>query len=435
MAQGQNEIAAGAAPRRDRAIPLPKSDILNMLMAEAILDKAEQERLRRFARLLGAVLHYEYLDELERMREAYFYFDPERALPAHIGHARIEAAYATLTQEFARVLASANFVAVAQEEIERAHAERAMVRVKIKAPLDDFREVRVFRRGRHSETVDVPIWFGLRKRPLTIEVYDDVVLMVAAKPQAAGTTEEAPGKRRQRGRSIRAGAVLFKYFRHIASADLNALFPNVRVVMSVTDQLKLGVPAVVGGVPILIKLASTVTVLFLLVGAYLGISGTVHDGDLNQALAALSGLVALGAFMLRQWGNFHRQSLEHQKQLTDNIYFRNLNNNAGIFDYLVGEAEEQEWTEALLAYYVMLVAPAPLAPAALAAGIEAMLMPACGASVDFQIDDALQKLGKLGLLTEQGGCLTVPPLAEALRRLDAVWDDYFGAEGTAGRRL
>ena len=147
--------------------------------------------------------------------------------------------------------------------------------------------------------------------------------------------------------------MLFKYFRHVARADLEALFPNVRVVMSLWDQLMLGVPAVFGGIPILIKLASTLVILFLVAGFYLGVNGTLGDNDLEQALAALGGLFALGAFMLRQWGNFHRQSLIHQKQLTDNIYYRNINNNSGIFNYLISEAEEQEWKEALLAYYCL----------------------------------------------------------------------------------
>ena len=46
--------------------------------------------------------------------------------------------------------------------------------------------------------------------------------------------------RRRGGQKIRSGAVLFKYFRHIARADLKALFPNVRVVMSLSDHLTLG---------------------------------------------------------------------------------------------------------------------------------------------------------------------------------------------------
>ena len=148
--------------------------------------------------------------------------------------------------------------------------------------------------------------------------------------------------------------MLLKYFRDIASADLNALFPDVRVVMGLRDRLVLGVPALIGGIPILLKLASTVTVLFLVAGFYLGMSASVRDADMAGALAAVGGLVALGGFIVSQWVRFQRQSLIYQKSLSDNVYYRNINNNAGIFDYIIGEAEEQECKEAFLAYYFLL---------------------------------------------------------------------------------
>ena len=194
--------------------------------------------------------------------------------------------------------------------------------------------------------------------------------------------------------------------------------------MSLADQLTLAVPAIVGGVPILIKLASTMTVLFLVAGFYLGLTGTIHHNDLEKALAALSGLFALGAFILRQWGNFHRQSLVHQKELTDNIYYRNVNNNSGIFNYIIGEAEEQDWKEALLAYYVLLTAAAPLTREALGARVEELLARAFGVAADFEIDDALARLKGLDLVTDGGG-LSAVPLADALARLDKEWQQFF----------
>ena len=87
-----------------------------------------------------------------------------------------------MSDEFVRVLTDANFIEVSHEEITKAFGERARVRVKIKAPVEDYRDVRMFRRGHHMETIQVPAWFGLRRRPLQIMVYDDVVLMVATKP-------------------------------------------------------------------------------------------------------------------------------------------------------------------------------------------------------------------------------------------------------------
>jgi hypothetical protein len=38
-------------------------------------------------------------------------------------------------------------------------------------------------------------------------------------------------------------------------------------------------------------------------------------------------------------------------ELAENIYFRNVNNNAGIFDYLLAAAEDQGCKEAVLAYH------------------------------------------------------------------------------------
>jgi uncharacterized protein DUF3754 len=412
-----------APPQRDRVIPLRKSDIIDALVAEGRLDEADEARFRQAARMLGAILHYEYLGELDRLRETYFYFDPEID-PHEFGSAKdLDSAYQLLSDEFARVLTNANFVEISHDEITRAFAERARVRVKIKAPVEDYRDVRMFRRGSHIETIEVPAWFGLRRRPLKVLVYDDVVLMVATKPDSM-TPEQArkalPGARRG-GQKVRSGAVLFKYFRHIARADLKALFPNVRVVRSLLDHLTLGVPAILGGIPILIKLASTMTVLFLVAGFYLGLAGTIQDRDTEQALAALSGLLALGAFLLRQWGNFHRQSLIHQKELTDNVYYRNVNNNSGIFAYLIGEAEDQDWKEVLLAYYGLLTEAGPITREALDARIEDFLARAIGVSADFDVDHALSRLREYDLMIETGDGLVAAPLSDALARLDREW--------------
>ncbi len=418
---------AAAAEQRDRVIPRRKSDIIDGLVAEGRLDETGQVRLRQFARMLGAIFHYQYFEELDRLREAYFHFDPGLD-PGAVGPQKNpEAAYRNLSEEIVRLLTEANFIEIPHDEITRAFAEHALVRVKIKVPVEDYRDVRMFRRGHHSETIEIPIWFGLRQRPLEVVIYDDVVLMVATWPDGMKPVDTSkPLARLRRARQkIRSGAVLFKYFRNVARADLEALFPNVRVVMSLFDRLSLGVPAIVGGVPILIKLASTLTVLFIVAGSWLGLSGTLGDNDTEKALAALSGLFALGAFMLRQWGNFHRQSLIHQKQLTDNIYFRNVNNNSGIFNYLIGEAEEQEWKEALLAYYGLLTAAAPLTREALDVRIEELLARAFGVSADFEIDNALARLRRLELLNETDGRFSVVPLTDALIRLDKEWAAFF----------
>jgi len=97
-------------------------------------------------------------------------------------------------------------------------------------------------------------------------------------------------------------------------------------------------------------------------------------------------------------------------------YYRNVNNNSGIFDYVIGAAEEQECKEAFLAYHFLHTAPAP--PTAERARWPASRPGCARASAStsiFEVDDALAKLERLGLLQRQDGRLLVPPARQRAR--------------------
>jgi hypothetical protein len=418
--KGQDTTSDG----RDQFIPVRKSDVLDALVENGqFANEAAKAQFRQVCRMLGAIFHYEYFERLEALRRDYYYFDPALDPRARFDAASLERSYGQLIDSFTTVLKGANFVEVSREEIERSHREDALVRVSLRTPVEEFREVRFFRRGHHQETLEIPRWFGLPRRKVDAMVYDDVVLMVAMKSEAALGAKSSKKLRAQR--RSRPSSVLIKYFRNIASADLNALFPNVEVVMSGFDKVLLGVPALAGGVPILLNLGSTITVLFLVAGFYLGVSAAVEESQLKTALAAVSGLVALGGFMMTQWAKYQRQSLKYQKELTDNVYYRNINNNAGIFDYIIGAAEEQECKEAFLAYYFLSISPSALTQAELDQRIEKWLKDTFSVDIDFEVHDALGKLDRLELLKHDGERLTVHPIDLALARLDYKWDNYF----------
>jgi len=413
-----------AVDDRDHFIAVRKTDILDALIGHGgLADETQGDKFRQICRRLAALYHYEYFAELERLHDDYFYFDPELEPHARFDQAALERAYADLVASFATVLADANFVEMSHAEIAQAHRQRSTMRVEIEAPVDDFREVRFFRRGHHEETLETPGWLGLRKRATQVLVYDDIVMFVAMKPEAE-IVSRRERRRLARGK-IRPGSVLIKYFRNIAGIDLNALFPNVRVVLSWRDKILLSGPALAGGLPILLKLASTITVLFLVIGFYFGLSASVADEQMAGAFAALSGLVALGGFVMRQWLRYQRQSLQYQKELTENVYFRNVNNNAGIFDAMIGAAEDQECKEAFLAFYFLSTASSAPDRAGLEDSIESWLSCAFGVAVGFKVGDALAKLDRLGLLLRDGERLSVLPLDAALLKLDGVWGDFF----------
>jgi hypothetical protein len=412
--------------KADQFIPVRKEDLLSALIKQGDLaDPAERELFWRFARTLRTICHYEYSETLDRLRDDYYYFNPEVAGHTAADRVNSDCAYDDLVRSLDKVLKDANFEELPHEEVADAHRKRT-VPVEVKAEHDDFREVRFYKRGRHVEQYEVKEWFGLRRRKVEIEVFDDIVLVVAMKTQIEiGSRRELRILKR---RKIVPGSVLLKYFRNIACGDLYTLFPNARVVMSNFDKAFLGVPAIAGGIPILIKLYATISVLFLVAGIYFGGSGSVADDDMKTALAALLGIVALGGFAVRQWLKYQHQTLKYHVELADNIYFRNINNNAGIFDYLIATAEDQETKEAALAYHFIRKAEVALTATEVAGRIEAWLAKNFGVNLDFKVADALRTLDRFGLVRREGERLFVLPLEPAIAQLHQVWNNFFKRE-------
>lgn len=407
--------AASDTSKRDRFIPIRKIDVLDAIVADGAFGEAEREKFRQLCRLLAAILHQRFFDRLERLRNDYFYFSPDVDHRQGVDGGTIERAYQELIETLIGVLTSANFTEIAHEEINQAHREHALVQVDLEAPRDNYREVRFFRRGHHREAIEIREWFGWRRRSVEVDIYDDVVLIITMRNDAQ------PRKRHTRHIKLRPGSVLLKYFRNVARTDLNALFPDVRVVMGLKDRLWLGIPALFGGIPILIKLATTITVLFVVASFYIGLGGSVKDADTAGAIAAIGGLAALGGFVVRQWTKFQRQSLLYQKILSENVYFRNLNNNAGIFDYIIGEAEEQVCKKAFLTYKFLHFPGDGPTEQALNLRIAEWLRTTFGVSVDFECRDVLERLDQLGLLRRQGERLFVAPTDETLAKLRGLW--------------
>jgi hypothetical protein len=424
MCSEKDSSAYRNGDERDQFIPVRKSAILNALIEHGLIASAEtREQFGQLCKLLGAIFHYEYFEWLEKLRDDYYYFNPDIAADGRLDPKSLENARAELLGTLDKVLKGANYKELPLDQIEKAHADRPVLRVKVETTMENYHQVRFFRRGHHKELVDVRKWFGLRKHLIETWVFDNVVLMVTIK-----LPSEIKSKRQLKSleaSQLRPGSILIKYFRQIATTDLHMLFPKVRVVMNLYDKLTIAVPALAGGIPLLANVLPTLTVLFLVAGFYLGLTGPVEHEKVVKAFAALSGVAALGALIMRQRLKYERLSLKYQKQISDHCYYRNVSNNAGIFDYIVGAAEEQECKEAFLAYYFLLTASDPPDQATLDARIEDWLKKTFGVDIDFEVDDALAKLERLGLLKQDGQNLSVLLLDEALILLDRQWDNFF----------
>ena len=129
----------------------------------------------------GRSITIEYFDQLERLRNDYYYFSPDRDDSVRFDRATVDRVYRDLIEAFTRVLHGANFVEVPHDEIQRAHREHGIVastsrrRSKITAR-SAFSAAGITVRRSNLHMVRA------RKRSVEFGVYDDVVLLAAMKP-------------------------------------------------------------------------------------------------------------------------------------------------------------------------------------------------------------------------------------------------------------
>ncbi|MFZ4603397.1 MAG: DUF3754 domain-containing protein [Caulobacterales bacterium] len=400
---------------RENYIPVSKSDLIAALAAREGLDAGDRARFADLCRMLAALIHYEAFEGLERLRDVYRPLDPDAA-------PRGDADAAGFLRGFEAVLARANFVETPAASLFEADDFDSLNDVRVRMNQDGIAAIRFFTRGGAPEKVTARRWWGLVKREVSTEVFDDVVVIVQLKSEGLEKSEARAFERLRRG--ARPGAILIKHFGSVPRVDMPSLHPGATPTMKRTDQVVLGVPAIAGGAPLLFQLANALPVIFAVIAAYFGVQGAISKDGLQRALAALSGVVALGAFLMRQRLKFDRQRLLYQRRLAETVYFHTIANNSGVLDGLVGAAEAQDAKEALLAWWT-LRALGPQTKPELDKACEAMLREAFAVEVDFEIGDALGKLLRYGLVTDDGGKLQARPANDALAALDKSWDAAF----------
>ena len=151
-----------------------------------------------------------------------------------------------------------------------------------------------------------------------------------------------------------------------------------------------------------------------------------EENQLKQAIAVFSALGALGGFIFKQLSKYKTKKFLFQKELSDNLYFRNLVNNAGVFYSLIDSAEEEECKETFLAYYFLFVSESGLSETELDEQIESWMESQHDCVMDFECADAVDKLKALDLLdSDTEGVLKVKALKDALSILDKRWDAFF----------
>jgi hypothetical protein len=229
-------------------------------------------------------------------------------------------------------------------------------------------------------------WLGkFGERTVEFTNYDRVALVF---------TENTPGS-----------DVHLKLFQNVPRHDIEILLPEPQVRMRLRDKLIIGVPAVVGGgVVLLTKLGPTLLLIGSMLAFWLGFKDKPVSLDQGVLLALGVGLIALGGHFWRQFGALKNRRVAFLQVLTENLYFKSLDNNSGAIQQLLDTAADEEVKEVFLVYCFLMSSPVPLTALQLDQQIEQWLTEMFSCHTNFDVGDAASKAVTLGLATEiEGG--------------------------------
>jgi hypothetical protein len=363
----------------ERFIPIDYDEIVQLLC-----DGVAPEGLAEFSALLREHYHKSFHRLLLNARADYLPFDPDSD---YVTRRRCtEEESGRMQERFlgdAAALANyANFEELTREALNAAVNETSPYGVEVNVDLEAFGSMRLFFRGsslrrEHKRTVRS---LYLKKELVTTPIYRRLLMLFRLKGESR---------------------IYLKLFKEIPASDLEMLFPNTRVKISMVDKIKLAITGgggTIGGAMTLVgKLAASL-----------------------EPVALLGALGAFGAILWRQVSAVFSHRVKYMARLAQNLYFYNLDNNAGVLSHLVSMAEAEECKEALLAYAFLARSEAGMTIQELDAAIEAWVGRLFGVPIDFEIGDAVAKLESLELVSGRNGCLAAAGTEEALRRLRTV---------------
>ena len=393
---------------RSRFVPIQRQELTKLLKEE--FETKKQEKYAKLTNLVHHTIHHEFHEKIEKCRDLYRSFDPDPITKSVLNE---KGDLQTFQKELEGIFADANFRAVTESELDSAFNSESLFPLAVNVNLDDYDTLILYRRGETKRTEKIRSWQTFYQwKEIEIESFDRLVVVIRLKKEALENNKDLT-----RVQEMKAGKIYLKFFKNIPKADVEMVLPNARLGMRPLDKLMLGGPLAAGAFSSVIK-------LFLAFGAAAagGVSLTYEDPTMRVVGTLL--LVMAGYFM-KGLSGYKNTKLNYMQTLSQGLYFKNLANNASVVYQLLKLAEDEEIKEALLAYHFLYKSEKPLSMEELDNQVEQWFKDKFDRNFDFDVEDGLVKLKKLGLVKSSKGTLKALELEKAIALLDKRWDNYF----------
>ncbi len=421
-------VPADAVRSRECFIPLTTFALVDRLTLEAAWAPGEAAQVRRFFSYLEFWRRQQHNAHVQKLLRAYEPFSPDSDLLITREYTPEDrkVLQKQVIQGATAVLEHANYKQIKPSDVEIILTTESHYGLDLQVDFTVFEECLVFFRGAsvrrdqrrnykkfmRKEEFDVPIFQRLfllfKLKPLEVRVQEVMASNKLSHKEAEKLVKKLRGSLPP---EVKEGNIYMKLFKNIPRSDIEMIFPNTRVRFRLMDKLKLGLTG--GGA----------------VGmGVMGTAGKIAAGGLAATNPiALAGAVAgLGGIAFRQGVNFMNQKQRYMVVMAQNLYFHAMADNRGVLIKLSDRAAEEDVKEEMLLYSVLAKEHATRADLpAIDAAIEQYLSATFGVYVDFDLDDALERLIEDGLVAEgEDGTLHTMPPAQAARHLDAKWDHF-----------
>jgi hypothetical protein len=403
--------------KREQYIPFDKAFLFEQQLAECNLDKKGTEDFKKLFDILEHYFHYEAFNLNRKLKLNYALFDPDLT-PRERARYNGKSEFSIFKEALLKVLERGNYVRIDQGTINEAFKHSDLIGLKLAIDFEDFKEYGLYVRGHHKTREKVTKFF-IFKKEIEFEYYDRVMIYLHY-----NDADYFNKKKVSSGKlPFDPDCIVLKIFKRVPKNDIETVFPNAVPKMSAIDKILFWVPGIGGGISLLST--KVIPALIALDAAYK--SGEPID-LLNSRTSLNQGLIALaivGAYLFRQYSTFVNKKIKFSKMLFDSLYFKNIGNNSGAFYSLLNSSEEEELKETILVYAFLNRSKNPLTAEELDNQIESWFKTKLGTDLDFDVEDALNKLKSIGLGIESNAKWEVLPLEKAFIQLDEIWDGIF----------
>jgi len=358
-------------------IPVPPSDLTEYLQALLPAGPVRESFAAVCDQLLRWV-HQQSFSQHQQLDAAYAALDPDRdtslLMDRQVDEQTVDAA--DVARLMRTALDAADYLELSREELEAACEVSSLWGVRLKVDFEIFQHLGVFARGDIVGVREIRRPQGFyRRETLEVEIYRRLIVLFQIKPNQI---IEGEGQ---------ADRLYLRMFKNIPKADVDMLLPGSKIRFGWFDHTKILVPSLGGIGMTLWKLVRLV--LFLAV---------VSTGKL---LLALGLVFATFGYIARSVSSYFNTRKKYELNMARSLFFQKLDSNAGVIFRVLEEARQQQYREAVLAYYALLTATeVPMGRRRLKRRCERMLRDLLEIEIMFEVDDALQVLQRLKMIQE-----------------------------------